>query len=195
MSAAEVEQQPSTPEEPDASSPELTQESAFDVLSCARRRYVLHHLLRDEQTLSVTELSRQVAAWENDVDVDSLTYQQRMRAYTSLRQLHLPKLDAEGLVDYDKNRGTVTLTDDAAEIEVYLEVVPHKEIRWSKFYLGLGVLSAGAVVGQVFGIVPLSWIPAIGIAGIVTALFLGSAIAHTRHDANNRLGEGEEPPV
>lgn len=173
----------------------LTQESAFDVLSCERRRYVLHHLFRDERTLELRELSEQVAAWENDVSVAEVTYKQRMRVYTSLRQLHLPKLDEEGLASFDRDRGTVSLTDDATELEVYLDVVPHEEIRWSKYYLGLGVLSAAAIMASVVGVFPFSVIPGLVWACFITALLLVSAAVHTRHDANNRLGEGEKPPA
>jgi len=174
---------------------ELTQESVFDVLSASRRRYVLHQLFRHEEQTSLRDLSEQVAAWENDVPVDEVTYEQRMRVYTSLRQLHLPKLHSEGLVDYDENRGTIELTDDAAEVELYLEVVPHEEIRWSKYYAGLGALCAGALAVAALGIVPLASIPGFAWAGIITSLFWGSALVHCRHDANNRLGSGEEPPT
>lgn len=193
MSTASASQ--SSPPAQDAPAAErgLTQESAFDVLSCERRRYVLHHLFRDERTLEVRELSEQVAAWENDVPVADVSYQQRMRAYTSLRQLHLPKLDEEGLVAYDEDRGTVALTDDAAELEIYLEVVPHEEIRWSKYYLGLSVLSAAAVAASVVGVFPLSAIPGVGWAALVTTGFFASAVAHSRYDANHRLGDGEKP--
>lgn len=195
MSTAGVDQVAAPRPDGEPSTQGLSQESAFDVLSCARRRYVLHHLVRDERTLEVRELSEQVAAWENDVPIEAVTYQQRTRAYTSLRQLHLPKLDEENLVEYDANRGTVTLTDAAAELEVYLEVVPHEEIRWSKYYLGLGVLSAAAIAASLLGVFPLSSVPGLGWATIVTTLFLGSALAHCRYDANNRLGVSEEPPA
>ncbi|MFC3476875.1 DUF7344 domain-containing protein [Halobacterium litoreum] len=173
----------------------ITQEAAFDVLSCQRRRYVLHHLLGGEPTAELRELSEQVAAWENDVPVETVTYDQRMRVYTSLRQLHLPKLDGEGLVDFDENRGTVSLTEDASELEFYLEVVPHEEIRWSKYYLGLATLAVATVVAAGVGVVPLASIPASAWSIAVAGVFWVSAAVHTQHDANNRLGAGEEPPT
>jgi len=129
------------------------------------------------------------------VPPDAVTYDQRMRVYTSLRQLHLPKLHGEGVVEFDEDRGTVELTDEAAELEVYLEVVPHEEIRWSKYYAGLGVLSTLSVVAAGVGVVPLTWLPGLGLAAIVALLFLGSALYHCHYDANHRLGTGEEPPT
>jgi len=175
--------------------PGVSQRTAFDVLSARRRRHVLHHLLRTERTVELRELSERLAAWENDVSPSAVTYDQRMRVYTSLRQLHLPKLHGEGLVHFDENRGTIELTDEAAELEVYLDVVPHEEIRWSKYYAGLGGLSALSVLSTAVGVVPLTWIPGLGLAAIITSLFLISALYHCHYDANHRLGVGEEPPT
>lgn len=173
----------------------ITQRAAFDVLSARRRRYALHHLLQTERTAELRALSEQLAAWENDVPPGAVTYDQRMRVYTSLRQLHLPKLDEEGLVQFDENRGTVELTDEATELEVYLDVVPHEEIRWSQYYAGLGALAALSVASAGLGVVPLTWIPGLWLAAIVTLLFLVSALYHCHYDANHRLGAGEEPPT
>jgi hypothetical protein len=181
--------------EPVESEPDITQRVAFDVLSARRRRHVLHYLLQVDRTVELRELSEQLAAWENGVPPVDVTYDQRMRVYTSLRQLHLPKLDTEGIVEFDANRGTVVLTEEAAELEVYLEVVPHEEIPWSKYYAGLGSLSAMSVASAGLGVVPLTWIPGLWLAGIITLLFLGSALYHCHYDTNHRLGASEEPPT
>lgn len=145
--------------------------------------------------MELRELSERLAAWENEVPPSAVTYDQRMRVYTSLRQLHLPKLHGEGLVDFDENRGTIELTNEAAELEVYLDVVPHEEIRWSKYYAGLGALSALSVISAGVGVVPLRWVPGLGLAALITVLFLVSALYHCYYDANHRLGVGEEPPT
>ncbi|MGM0591677.1 MAG: DUF7344 domain-containing protein [Halobacteriota archaeon] len=173
----------------------VTQDLAFEVLSCRRRRHALHYLLQQQRTVELRELSTNLAAWENDVPVESVTYKQRMRVYTALRQSHLPKMDAKGVIAFDPNRGTATLTDEASELEVYLDVVPHNEIRWSKYYVGLGGLCAGLVLAGIAGVFPFSELPGMGLAGLVTTLFLVSAVIHSYHDMNNRLGRDGEPPT
>ena len=179
----------------DDSSDGLTQEVAFTMLSCRRRRYILHYLRREEREVTLHELSKRLAAWENDVDLEAVTHKQRMRVYTALRQSHLPKLDEYGLVEFDESAGTIALTDDASELEVYLDVVPHDEIPWSTYYLGLGGICAGAVGLSWIGVFPLSVVPEIGVAALVTALFVGSAVAHRYHEQRNRLGSAGEPPA
>ncbi|OLZ42721.1 hypothetical protein A6E15_12985 [Natrinema saccharevitans] len=184
-----------TDERIDDASDGLTQDVAFTVLSCPRRRYSLHYLMREQREVSLRELSRELAAWENDVDVDAVTHKQRMRVYTALRQSHLPKMDENDIVEFDSSAGVIELTDDASELEVYLDVVPHDEIPWSTYYLGLGGLCAVAVTLSGVGLFPLSEVPGLGLAALVTLLFVGSAIAHRYHERANRLGSAGDPPA
>jgi hypothetical protein len=173
----------------------LTQDAAFTMLCCRRRRHILHYLRQEDREVSLRELSMQLAAWENDVNVDAVTHKQRMRTYTALRQSHLPKLDENGIVEFDSSAGAVELTDDASELEVYLDVVPHDEIPWSTYYLGLGNICAVAVILSWVDLFPFSSVPGLGLAALVTALFVGSAIAHWYHERQNRLGSAGEPPA
>lgn len=181
-------------EDRDTDRSEISQDVAFELLSCRRRRYVIHYLEQRGGTATLRDLVTRIAAWENDVPPAAVTYEQRMRVYTALRQSHLPKLDEGGVVVYDADRGIVELTDAASELEVYLDVVPHDDIPWSAYYAGLGVLCAGFVLGLWLDPVPFSYVPSLAGAAIVTALFLVSAAFHVRHDRRMRLGTGGTPP-
>ena len=178
----------------DREPPAISQDTAFELLSCRRRRYVIHALKQHSGTVALRDLVAQVAAWENGCRLVEVTYDERMRVYTALRQSHLPKLDDGGIVEFDADRGTVVLTDAASELEVYLDVVPHDDIPWSKYYAGLGVLSAGFVACLWVGIEPFSFIPPLVGAAVVTALFTISALSHVRHDRRMRLGSDGTPP-
>jgi hypothetical protein len=183
----------------------LPHDVVFSVLSNRRRRFVIHYLKWADEVATVRELSRQVAAWENDVSVAELDYRQRKRVYTSLHQTHLPKLDAVGVVEYDADRSTVALAAGAAALDVYLEVVRDEEIPWSVYYLGLGLLTTllGGLVWA--GIAPFSALPP---AAYVVCVGLGlavSAAVHSVRSAAGRLGGprprlgpadggGDEPP-
>lgn len=174
----------------------LTQEIAFEILSCRRRRHVVHYLLQqDGESVSLHELSKQLAAWENEIQPEAVTYEQRMRVYTALRQAHLPKMDEGGVVEFDSNGGTIELTDDATKLEVYLDIVPHDGIPWSSYYLGLGGLSAGLLTLAGVGLFPFDLLPGIGWGFLVTILFLASAVAHKRHDERHHLGREGSPPI
>ncbi|MCU4924874.1 hypothetical protein OB905_02595 [Halobacteria archaeon AArc-dxtr1] len=166
----------------------LSQDSAFELLSCRRRRQIIHCLKQHGSPLALRDLVEHVAAWENDVPVGAADYDQRMRVYTALRQSHLPKLDDGGVVRFDADRGIVELTDAASELDVYLDVVPHDDIPWSTYYVGLGFVCFGFVTGIWAGIVPFSFVPPTAGAFLVTGLFTVSAVAHVRYDRQMRLG-------
>ena len=175
-------------------SPTVTQDVAFELLSCRRRRYVIHRLKQRDGRVEMRDLVVQVAAWENGVAPTQVTREQRMRVYTALRQSHLPKLDKQGVIRFDPDRGTIELTQAASSLEVYLDVVPHNDIPWSTYYLGLSVLCTGFVIGLASGVTPFSWIPNIVGVVLITLLFAISAIFHARYDRRMRLGAGNAPP-
>lgn len=172
----------------------LTQEIAFEILSCRRRRHVLHCLKQRDEPVELRELSIQLAAWENDVPRRAVEYDQRMRVYTALRQSHLPKMAQADIVEFDSRTGTVTLTEEASELEVYLDVVPHDEIAWSKYYAGVSVLSLGLVTANGLDVFPFSLLPHLWIAVVITVLFAASAVAHWRHNLEMKLGGEGAPP-
>ena len=68
-----------------ASPPSLSNEVVFDVLSSERRRRVLQYLLDVADRATLRDLSRTLAAWENDVRTSEVTGQQRKRVYTALK--------------------------------------------------------------------------------------------------------------
>nr|WP_231736988.1 hypothetical protein [Halobacterium sp. CBA1126] len=119
-----------------------TEDELFDVLSNRRRRYAVHALEATDSAAEIGDVAEQVAAWEYGVDVEQVSYEERKRVYTALQQSHLPMMDDAGVVDFDKNRGTVEPTDALDDVEVYMDVVQGNEIPWSVYYLGLSGVAA-----------------------------------------------------
>ncbi|MFB6155660.1 MAG: hypothetical protein ABEJ22_07165 [Haloferacaceae archaeon] len=157
----------------------LSVDDVFTVLSNQRRRLVLRYLKAHDGPVRVRELSHQVAAWENDLTVEELNYKQRKRVYTSLHQTHLPKLADCGIIAYDRNRGTVTLTDRVEELDFYFEVVRPNDIPWSQYYLGLAAVSLALVLARAVGLYPFTLVPEIGYAVLVAGALAVSAAVHT----------------
>jgi len=172
----------------------LSQDIAFEMLSCERRRDVLHYLRQNGGTTELRPLSRQIAAWENDKPVEAVTYKERARVHTALRQGHLPKMDSCGVVEYDADRGTIALTERASDLEVYLDVVPHDDISWSAYYAGLGGLSIAFATLTLVGAFPFGLLPAGGGTLVVGLLLLGSAIGHRLYERRMRVGSDGQPP-
>jgi hypothetical protein len=128
----------------------LSQDTAFDILSSPRRRYVLYYLRQTDEPVDLTNLAEHVAAWENETDPDSLTDQQRKRVYVSLYQTHIPKLDDAGVVSYDGDAGTVELAPGATRIDEYLTQSENGP-PWQAIYFAEVIVGAVALVLTIYG--------------------------------------------
>ncbi|PSP98796.1 hypothetical protein BRC89_06480 [Halobacteriales archaeon QS_4_70_19] len=164
----------------------------FDLLSSHRRRYVVHYCKHEETPVTLSDLAEQVAAWELEKDVARLTSAERKRVYTSLQQTHLPTLSDAGMIVYED--GEVELTEQADQLDVYLDVVPGDSVPWGVYYLGLSAFGFAVLAGLWSGVVPTDPAPTLGWAALVLGLFAVSAAVHTYQNRKYRLGELEEPP-
>ena len=172
----------------------LRREDAFEVLSNARRRHVIHYLVQQDDRVTLRDLSEQIAAWENDVETVDVSSKQRKRVYTALRQSHLPKLDDKGVVHFDADRGTVHPTDRMSDLKVYMEVVPEHEIPWSHYYLGIGMLCSTVTVLAWTGLFPFGELSGFAWAGVTAILVVLSGLVHVYATGQNELGTQGPPP-
>jgi len=155
---------------------ELTQDDVFEILSSPRRRYLLHYLRQRQEAVELTELAEHVAAWENGVDPDELTTQERKRVYVSLYQTHVPKLDDAGLVDYDSESGMVVLTQRARRIDTYLG--DEEPVRWQLLYVGLALLGGAVMLLTLADVWVFEALTEASVATIVVGLFALLALGH-----------------
>jgi hypothetical protein len=107
--------------------------------------------------MTLNELAEQIAGDENDIGVEDLSSQQRKRVYVSLHQNHLPKMDDMGVVDYDRDRGTIAL-GDISGVTPYLSLELDDGVPR---YLYVALAIAAAVIVGLSGIGPLSAVSAI----------------------------------
>ncbi len=173
----------------------VSEEELFDVLGNTRRRNALHAIATaEERTHELGDLSERVAAWENDVTVAEVDYAERKRVYTALQQSHLPRLDDAGLVEFDKDRGTVDATPALEDVEIYLDVVRGNEIPWSEYYLGLSAVSAALLAAVWVGAYPFTLVPDLGWFAFVVVAFTVSATANRYYSTGMKLGGDDVPP-
>lgn len=81
-----------------------TRTAVFDMLTDEVRRAAIEYLAMETGTASVDELAGFVAAMSAAID-------SRQRTEIQFHHVHLPKLDASGLIDYDQDTRTVTPTE------------------------------------------------------------------------------------
>lgn len=174
---------------------DLSREEIHDVLSNRRRRWALQYLKRqDERSVAVTDVVDYVTRCECGPPLDAIGHTERKRVYTALRQSHLPKMDDLGVVNYDQMRGEVTLTENAREVQMYLEYVPENDIPWHTYYLGMTTVCLGLAGVTWAGIYPFDGVTWASLAILFVALFGLSALTHTYHARQNRLVNADLPP-
>jgi hypothetical protein len=170
----------------------LSRNDLFEVLNNSRRRCALHYLKQHaDRRVGLRELVDHVAAWENNTTVDKVESAKRKSVYTALRQSHLPKMDDAGVIEYDILRGEVELTDAAQGAELYLERVeqsPRSDIPWGEYYLGLSAVSVALVAATWVSVFPFAELSGVGVAAILVAIFMISAIVHKCQSVKNKLG-------
>ncbi len=150
----------------------LSKDVIFELLKNRRRRQVLAYLLETEETVTLGELAERIAAWENNTEIAALSSDQRKRVYVALYQTHLPKMDDAGIVDYDQDRGLITLADNADLLVMYLDTENRYRDRWDRWYASLSVVGAALVAGVFVGVGPLALAPVAAVSGLVIAAFL-----------------------
>jgi hypothetical protein len=153
----------------------LAETEIHDILKNSRRRRVLEHLQESMGSVTLRELAETIAAHESGESPPPRPL--RESVYNSLHQTHLPKLDDEGVVNYDKNRKTVELQSGARDVNVYMEVVTKYGITWADYYRTLATLALAAVVAVEAGVPALETLPVL----LVASAFLATIAVSTAY--------------
>jgi hypothetical protein len=148
----------------------IAQNKIHDVLRNDRRRWTIQYLKQRLKPVDVRELSEKVAAME--IGKSPPPRDVRRSVYNALNQTHLPKLDEIGLVQYDRDRKTVSLCDDARDVDIYMNVVSPVGITWNTFYRTAGVLGLLAVVVAETDFVFMDGVNALLVATVFLFMFL-----------------------
>ena len=166
-----------TPRHSSVGTPEsdtLDPDDVFHLLQNQRRRYALRYLAAAEsETVRMSDLAEQVAAWENDTDPRSLSSQQRQRVYIPLYQNHLPKLAKHGVIDYQQNRGIVTRLDAADQLDDHLPSTSTTSTEYPHRYVLVALLVGLLAAAAWLDLLPIHAVPGTtAVGGAVTSLAL-----------------------
>jgi hypothetical protein len=103
------------------------------ILGNKRRMLLIEFLQRRNGSAELRDIVEYIAEMEGNTD-----RRHRKSVYVSLIQTHIPKLEREGVLTF--NRGTITLLKVPDNVTLYMEVVQKNDISWSMFYAGLSVI-------------------------------------------------------
>ncbi|MFC4436859.1 MULTISPECIES: DUF7344 domain-containing protein [Natrialbaceae] len=166
------------PEAESGETPKLSSDEIFHILQTNRRRDTIRYLLEEDGPVKMRDVAEYVAARENDTTVAKLSSTERQRVYIPLYQSHLPKLDEEGVIEYNQPRGIVRPTDQLETFEPYikatedgassLEAQTPDGRTVKEYYVTAVAASASLLLASVAGILT---IPGLVLGAIITALF------------------------
>jgi len=169
----------------------LSRGEIFEMLSSNRRRYVLRHLKRKRGPADLGELAERVASWENDKPLEAVRSTERKNAYTALRQFHLPKMAEMGVVRFDEREGRIRLSEQAADLDIYLDVVSGYDVPWSLYYTAISVVFGTLLVGVHLAVGPLAGGSVTTVAGLFAVTVLVFSLLHTYTNMQMRLGSDD----
>ncbi|WP_435099569.1 DUF7344 domain-containing protein [Halorubrum sp. N11] len=150
------------------STEELTKDEVFEVLSSSRRRQILYHLHRRGGRADLRSLARDTATEETDETDETVDSDVVKRFYISLYQTHIPKLEQVGLVQYDGDDKTVTLTDRVDDVARVLNEDTEPDRQWPVYYGALALVGVAIGVAQLLTM--FSALPSLLFAGSVMLL-------------------------
>lgn len=161
--------------------PDLPLDQVFEILKNQRRRRVLKYLDEADEPVTISDLSEQIAAWENDKEIHHLSSSERKRVYVGLYQCHLPKMDGMGIIEFNKPRGIIESGPNVDVFDEYLDMNDEGEGRpWPRYYLGLSVASV-AMLPVAMVVTSMTAFPVVtAMLAAVVGSFLVTSIAHAR---------------
>ncbi|MFC4543788.1 hypothetical protein ACFO5R_17820 [Halosolutus amylolyticus] len=105
----------------------LALDTAFDLCRNRRRRALLTLLADRDRQVTVQDLAKDLAVRERDGPITEVPGEIVTEIHTMLYHVHLPKLSAAKVVDYDHERGHVALTSRGTELEATLRAIGELE--------------------------------------------------------------------
>ncbi|MFD1600482.1 DUF7344 domain-containing protein [Halobellus rarus] len=100
---------------------ELSVGRAFELLANERRRVIICCLDRTDSAQKQSVLATQVAALEAEVSPDRVDDEHVRDVSVMLKHLHLPKLEASGVVSVDRQSRTVISTAEVSFLATLLQ--------------------------------------------------------------------------
>jgi hypothetical protein len=159
----------------------LSKDVVFEILKNQRRRDALRFLKANDGATTLSDMAEHIAAKENGIAVRELSSRQRKRVYIGLYQCHLPKMASTGVIDFDKNRGTIALAAPATQLDAFLEGTPSANVEGGNPGLNLAVAAgvAGSVSAGLLGVPGFDVLSAGAWAVVSTLVLMGMATLET----------------
>jgi hypothetical protein len=145
----------------------LSPDERFEILKNERRRIVLQYLVDENETVKLNKLADEVTAIENETAVEAITSEERKRVYVGLYQFHLPKMAKMGVIEYDQDRGDITLTETGEVLCQEYSSEEQSDSSWEHVSMAAVALGMGGIIA---GLLVQSWLVSALVLSLQTAM-------------------------
>lgn len=98
-------------------------DTALDLCQDEYRRIVLAVLAEEQRSLAVTDLTKAILKWNHQTSVTEISEEVQTQIQLSLHHAHIPKLESEGVIEYDVERKRVEPTEQFDQLQPYLAAI------------------------------------------------------------------------
>lgn len=158
---------------------DLTDDEVFSLLANQRRRLTAT-ILMEVESVDLGVLAERIGGIEENVDPAEVDSSTRKSVYTSLQQVHLPKLDDADIIEFDKRSGTICQTENTKLFIEHAGTLQNDtEIPWYEYYLSLSSLGFALVYTMTVDADPFTTLPDIVYECIFLFMLLTVSCLHT----------------
>lgn len=94
---------------------EVNTDDLSDVVANPRRRFILRCLMEQSKPMAMADMAMELTKWEENLPKDQISKDQVKSQYIELYHIHLPKMEAVGLLLRDSDNNTIDLIGGVEE--------------------------------------------------------------------------------
>jgi DNA-binding transcriptional ArsR family regulator len=93
-------------------------DTLYKTLANRDRRRILRYLADHPEPISTSELAAEMGTLEHDSESPAVPTEQQSNTHVSLFHIHLPILNKTGLISWDRDKESVTISSELEELVV-----------------------------------------------------------------------------
>jgi len=98
-------------------------DTVLDLGGDQHRRIVLAVLAHEQRSLTMHDLTKTIVKHNHHAPLREMPKESLSEVQISLHHVHLPKIDAAGLIEYDQDRGLVEPTEQFEQVQPQLSAL------------------------------------------------------------------------
>jgi DNA-binding transcriptional ArsR family regulator len=95
----------------------------LDLCRDSHRRIILAVLIEEQRSLTVNDLTKTILKHNHQTSITEVPKEELTKIQLSLVHTHLPKVEMEGVIEYDRERQIVEPTEQFDQLQPYLSAI------------------------------------------------------------------------